>query len=205
VLQCAHGLDVSEKSEQGVEIMNSGVVSDQYIHPPTSPSGCSSHATHTPTLIDDWPMMYRNTLLMLMGGLSDKEIGDAVGVSKRTIHLRLNEWIYPALNVGGQGARLQAFLVALKGGVVPVLQTEFYKGAKEIHLTDSEREVLTFLGLGISREDIAGIRYGAVRGVDNHISHIHQKFGIYNQIQVMHIAHMLGLTSWESGKPEQVV
>ncbi len=174
----------------------------------TSARGFSTHAASTPTLIDGWPIMYRNTLLLFMGGLSDNQIGEMMGVSESAIQGRLGEWIYPRLGVKGvareKGARIRAFLAALAGGVIPVPQFPLKPDMRSIHLTDGEREVVTLLGLGWSRADILAVRHGSMRSVDEHIDHIHYKFDVHNQVQVMHIAHELGYVSWKSGKPEQV-
>lgn len=171
-------------------------------------SSTSCAPPHTPTIIDDWPIMYRNTLLLVLGGLSDAQIGDQMWISTSAIQCRLNTWIYPKLGVSGRShekrARSRAFLVALAGGVIPVPQFPLKPNIANIHLTETEREVLTFLGQGRLKEEIANLRRVGVRAIDEHVRHIYKKYSIYNQIQLMHVAHILGYVSWDSGKPVPV-
>ena len=73
------------------------------------------------------------------------------------------------------------------------LQSNFPKSEIEQVLTDREMEILTLLGEGLVKKQIAeqlGISYPTV---DTHVSHIYAKLNVHNAPSAINVAHRLGL------------
>ncbi len=73
------------------------------------------------------------------------------------------------------------------------LQSRLPKGEVEKVLTDREMEILTLLGQGLVKKEIAqnlGISYPTV---DTHVGHIYEKLKVHNAPSAINVAHRLGL------------
>ena len=73
------------------------------------------------------------------------------------------------------------------------LQSNFPKSEIEQVLTDREMEILTLLGEGLVKKEIAeqlGISYPTV---DTHVSPIYAKLNVHNAPSAINVAHRLGL------------
>lgn len=66
-----------------------------------------------------------------------------------------------------------------------------------IALTAREKEVLTYLANGLTREEISAALYISVHGVKKHITNIYNKLGAVNRADAIHIAAMQGILEEE--------
>jgi DNA-binding NarL/FixJ family response regulator len=79
--------------------------------------------------------------------------------------------------------------------VLATLRTRLPKGESESILTARQTEILSLLGEGLLKKEIAerlGIGYATV---DDHIAHIYVRLGVRNAPAAVNQAHLLGLFS----------
>lgn len=94
--------------------------------------------------------------------------------------------------VAGGGASLDAGVARF---ILATLKTRLPRGGTEALLTERQREVLTLLGEGLLKKEIAerlGITYATV---DEHVAHIYGRLGVRNAPAAINRAHVLGLFS----------
>lgn len=69
----------------------------------------------------------------------------------------------------------------------------FNNSAEEMHLTASEMRILRLLVKGLSNKQIAQSLHRSVRTIEGHRSHIMQKLGVDNSIELVSRAVAMGL------------
>ena len=92
--------------------------------------------------------------------------------------------------VMGGGASLDPGVASF---LLNALKTRLPKGQSKLLLTDRQMEILTLLGEGLVKKEIAerlGLSYATV---DEHIAHIYLRLGVRNAPAAINKAHLLGL------------
>jgi DNA-binding NarL/FixJ family response regulator len=117
-----------------------------------------------------------------------------------------------AISMGASGYLLKSSTVTtitdgirtvIKGGasldagvarfIINTLKTRLSKGSSEGLLTDRQMEILTLLGEGLLKKEIADHLKISYATVDEHIAHIYERLGVRNAPAAVNKAHLLGL------------
>ena len=117
-----------------------------------------------------------------------------------------------AISLGASGYLLKSSTVTtitdgirtvIKGGasldagvarfIIHTLKTRLSKGSSEGLLTDRQTEILTLLGEGLLKKEIADRLKITYATVDEHVAHIYERLGVRNAPAAVNQAHLLGL------------
>ena len=77
--------------------------------------------------------------------------------------------------------------------IINTLKDRLPKGDPGVFLTDRQMEVLTLLGEGLVKKEIAGRLEISYATVDEHVAHIYERLGVRNAPAAVNQAHRLGL------------
>jgi DNA-binding NarL/FixJ family response regulator len=117
-----------------------------------------------------------------------------------------------AISLGASGYLLKSSTVTtitegirtvMKGGasldagvarfIINTLKTRLSKGSSEGLLTDRQMEIITLLGEGLLKKEIAKRLNISYATVDEHVAHIYERLGVRNAPAAVNQAHLLGL------------
>jgi len=117
-----------------------------------------------------------------------------------------------AISLGASGYLLKSSTVTtitegirtvMKGGasldagvarfIINTLKSRLPKGSAEGLLTDRQMEILTLLGEGLLKKEIADRLKISYATVDEHVTHIYDRLGVRNAPAAVNEAHLLGL------------
>lgn len=77
--------------------------------------------------------------------------------------------------------------------IINTLKTRLPQTGTEVLLTDRQMEVLTLLGEGLLKKEIADRLQISYATVDEHVAHIYERLGVRNAPAAVNKAHQLGL------------
>ncbi len=77
--------------------------------------------------------------------------------------------------------------------ILNTLKTRLPRGGAETLLTSRQREILTLLGEGLLKKEIADRLKISYPTVDEHVAHIYARLGVRNAPAAVNRAHLLGL------------
>lgn len=77
--------------------------------------------------------------------------------------------------------------------IINTLKTRLPKGGAEVLLTGRQTEILTLVGDGLLKKEIADRLKISYATVDEHVAHIYERLGVRNAPAAVNKAHLLGL------------